>query len=176
MAVRHAIADKRPQAYGWVQQLLPDGDDALADVSSACGDLVVKLRALAIDTTAIEAALKTVAIHDAQIQQQFGLINNAAAQIKAVNDMAYVQRTINIITKEMNITSISPVAIFDAARIGPNSVGPYRGTRYAVGGGVRFTLVSTVSVTAGYAFNLHRRPGEGAGAFFFTLTTRNLFE
>ena len=45
-----------------------------------------------------------------------------------------------------------------------------------VRGGVRFTLVSTVSFTLGYAANPHSRPNEGPGAFFFSLTTRNLFE
>jgi hypothetical protein len=41
------------------------------------------------------------------------------------------------------------------------------GTRYAVGGGIRLTLVSTVSVTATYAVNPQRRPGEGSGAGLF---------
>ena len=44
------------------------------------------------------------------------------------------------------------------------------------GGGIRLTLVSTVSFTAGYAVNVHPHPGEGTGAFFFSLTSRNLFQ
>ena len=50
-----------------------------------------------------------------------------------------MDKTLNFITKEMNITSISPLFIFDVAKIGPASPS-FGGTRYAVGGGIRFTL------------------------------------
>jgi hypothetical protein len=83
---------------------------------------------------------------------------------------------LDVITKQMSITSISPVFVFDAARLGPQPVGPYAGNRYGVGGGIRLTLLSTISFTTGYAVNVNPRPGEGTGAFFFSLTSRNLFQ
>jgi hypothetical protein len=43
-------------------------------------------------------------------------------------------------------------------------------------GGVRFTLVSSVSVTAGYAWNPTHKLGEGQGAFFFAMKFHDLFE
>jgi len=169
--VRHARDDKPVQAYGWAQELLPDGSSSLADAVSACGtDLNETLNdpAIASASSGLDAAAQ-------QLQTRFGLIDQDAASAKAAADMSYVRRTLDIILKEMNIASISPVFMFDAAHIGPATSGPYSGTRYGSGGGIRFSLVSTVSFTAGYAWNLNRHPGEGAGALFFSLSTRSLF-
>jgi hypothetical protein len=48
------------------------------------------------------------------------------------------------------------------------------GVRYAMGGGLRMTLIN-FDVTAGYSWNLHRRAGEGKGAFVLTMDISNLF-
>ena len=66
--------------------------------------------------------------------------------------------------------------IFDGAHLGPAVTDPYGGNRFAVGGGVRFSLASTVNMTLTYAVNPQRRPGEGSGALVFALTMRNLFD
>lgn len=88
--------------------------------------------------------------------------------------MAFVHRTLETLIKEVNIYSISPVAVFDVAHIGP-ATGGLGGTRYGPGGGIRFWLVSTFNFTLGYAWNPQHRPGEGPGAIFFSLETRDLF-
>ena len=60
---------------------------------------------------------------------------------------------------------MSPVFVFDAATVGPAQPGmPV--WRYGVGGGVRFTVLSSVRFTLGYAVNVGRRAGEGPGALF----------
>jgi hypothetical protein len=81
---------------------------------------------------------------------------------------------LNTLFKEVNVFSISPVAVLDVARIGPeqNSFG---GWRYGPGGGVRLGLVSAVNFTVGYAWNLKQRQGEGPGAVFFSIGMRDLF-
>jgi hypothetical protein len=68
------------------------------------------------------------------------------------------------------------VFAFDVAHIGPTGEDPHDGNRFAVGGGIRLTLVSTLNLTLTYAVNPQRRPGEGSGALFFALTMRNLFD
>lgn len=170
--VQHAIADKPVQAYGSVQELLPDGDGALADAVSACGtDLNGSLN----DTTIASAATALSAVAG-NLQAEMASIDQQAAANKASSDMSYVRRTLGTILKEMNVASLSPVLAFDVAHLGPAGSAAYEGTRYGVGGGIRFSLVSTASFTIGYSRNPNPRPGEGTGAFFFSFTTRNLFE
>ncbi len=70
----------------------------------------------------------------------------------------------------MNIYSIAPVAIFDVARVWPTNTT----TRYALGGGVRLSLVN-MNFTLGYAANPKRQSGEGPGALFVSLDVSDLF-
>jgi hypothetical protein len=71
---------------------------------------------------------------------------------------------------ELNIYSISPVAIVDAARVWP--VG--EGVHYGVGPGLRLSLVNA-NFTVGYGFNLRRSDRESIGAIFFKLDVTSLF-
>jgi hypothetical protein len=168
--VKRARAGKPLSAYGYVQELLPDGVASLADVVSACGsDLNGTLK-----DPAIQSASGEVDAVAHRVQTTFGLIDQDAASTRAAADMSYVRRTLDIILKEVNITAVSPVFVFDAARIGPGGNGPYTGTRYGTGGGVRFSLASTASFTAGYAWNVTRHAGEAPGAIFFSFDIRNL--
>lgn len=86
-----------------------------------------------------------------------------------------MERTVNTLVDEVNFASLSPVATFDAARIGPQPAGAGGGVRYALGGGIRLTLVDSVRFTAGYAFYPDPRPWEGRGAAFFQLDVVSLF-
>ena len=63
---------------------------------------------------------------------------------------------------------------FDAARIGPAVAPGFGKVHYAVGPGVRFSLV-TLDFTAGYAFNLNRQPNERRGSLMFSMTISDLF-
>jgi hypothetical protein len=155
------------RAYGYVIELLPDGGDALVDVVSVC-------KSGATDPSVIAAA-DDLDRSRTDLETAFGAIDQAAATRKAKNDLAPVTRTLDTIIEDLNISSLSPLFVFDAARIGPESAGRYSGTRYGVGGGVRFSLVDTVSLSVGYAANLHRRPEESRGAFFFSFSNRSLF-
>jgi len=168
--VKKAQKAKPVSAYGYVQELLPDGIAALAAVVSACGgDLNSALK-----DPAIRSSSSDVDAVAHQLQTGFALIDQEAASAKAAADMGYVKRTLDIILKEVNIASISPVFVFDAAHIGPAGAGPYTGTRYGTGGGVRFSLASTASFTAGYSWNVTRHAGEAPGAVFFSFGIRNL--
>ena len=95
----------------------------------------------------------------------------AAAQ--ATKDMARPREVIDTLRYEVNQRSFSLVAIFDSCSLWPDPLG----TRYAIGGGGRFSLFN-LNFTAGYAFNPQPRRvfGQGRGALFFSLSYTNLFQ
>jgi len=169
--LQHLKDDKPISAYGYVADLLPDGDNSIADVLAKCRPLADAASAPSIKTAADEFDSASAAI-PAENQK----IDVAGATSRANADTKFVKRTLDIITNQMTITSVSPVFVFDVARLGPNPSGASFGNRYAVGGGLRVTLLSTVSFTIGYAANVHPRPGEGKGALFLSFTTRNILE
>jgi hypothetical protein len=177
MAATHAAADKPAQAYGWVEEMLPDGNNALVKVASRCGEhLADALRRAGVPVDSLVSASNAVQTSASFVERRFADIDQKSSAKRAADDLAYAQHAIDIILTQLNITSISPVFVFDVARLAPAGDDPYGGDRYAVGGGLRFTLASTVSMTVTYAANPRRRPGEGSGALVFSLTTRNLFD
>jgi len=176
-AADHAAADKPAQAYGWVNEMLPEGDNALAEVVSSCGvDLVAALRGAGAASGDLEAASTDLRTMSSAIEMRFAAIDNDKWSTRASADLAYAQRALDVILNQLNITSVSPVLVFDAAHLGPAGADPYNGTRYAIGGGIRLTLASTVNMTLTYAANPRRRADEGSGAVVFALTMRNLFD
>jgi hypothetical protein len=157
--------------------MLPEGDNALAEVVSSCGvDLVAALRGAGAASGDLEAASTDLRTMSSAIEMRFAAIDNDKWSTRASADLAYAQRALDVILNQLNITSVSPVLVFDAAHLGPAGADPYNGTRYAIGGGIRLTLASTVNMTLTYAANPRRRADEGSGAVVFALTMRNLFD
>ncbi|MGH9838296.1 MAG: hypothetical protein ACREEM_05895 [Blastocatellia bacterium] len=97
-------------------------------------------------------------------------LNLNAAESRAREDMQTVDRVLASFLREWNLVSISPVAVFDIARIWPDKYG----TRYGIGGGVRLS-VANFNVTVGYSFNPDPKPREGRGALFFSMDVTELF-
>ncbi len=95
-----------------------------------------------------------------------------AAMARAKKDLERPREVIDTLRHETNRYSISVVGIADAGRVWPDRYG----TRYALGGGARFSLVN-VNFTLGYAVNPQprRELGQGRGALFFSVTYTNLF-
>jgi hypothetical protein len=91
---------------------------------------------------------------------------------RAKADMARPREVIDTLRHEANRFSFSLVALVDAGRIWPDP----DGTRYAIGGGGRISVVN-VNLNLGYAFNPHpiTSLGQGRGAVFISLTYTNLF-
>jgi hypothetical protein len=147
----------------------PD-DDQLLNVKQACEtDLngVLKEASITSATSRVET-LRT------QMLAEFNQIDKAQAEKKAVADMAFTRRTLNTLFNDVNIYSISPVFVFDVARIGPRN-DAFDGTRYGPGAGIRFELATTAHFTFGYAWNVKQGPGEGRGNIFFAIGVRDLF-
>jgi hypothetical protein len=158
--------------YGLVMFILSDdpAEVQLLKVNQTCG---TDLNA-AIEDPAVAAAATRVATLRTEMLAGFNQIDQAAAGQKAIDDMKFTRRTLNTLFNDVNIYSISPVFVFDVARIGPASNG-LGGTRYGPGGGIRFELASVAHFTLGYAWNVNRGPGEGRGNVFFTIGVRDLF-
>jgi hypothetical protein len=169
--ITNAISTSRVP-YGSIAEVLsedPD-DDQLLNVRQACAtDLngAINDASLAAATTRVET-LRT------QLTAEFNQIDTKKAGKKAKDDMAFTRRTLNTLFNDVNIYSISPVFVFDVARIGPRN-GVFGGTRYGPGAGIRFELATTAHFTFGYAWNVNQGPGEGRGNIFFGIGVRDLF-
>jgi hypothetical protein len=107
---------------------------------------------------------------------QSAIVNDLAevdvnkAEARATRDLSAAKPMLNAFLHELNLIAISPVVIFDAARLWPDP----EGMRYGVGGGIRVTVV-TLNLTLGYAVNPNPRFQEGRGALFFSMKVANLF-
>jgi len=169
--IKDAIKSRTP--YGTIQEVLsedPDDDDQLMNVQQTCeADLngVLKDASLTSATNHVETLRK-------QLTPEFNQIDTKKAEKKAKDDMAFTRRTLNTLFHDVNIYSISPVFVFDMARIGPRN-GAFAGTRYGPGAGIRFELATTAHFTFGYAWNVKQGPGEGRGNIFFAIGVRDLF-
>ncbi len=174
-ALRRMASAITPQAadqYGLVMFLLSDDPDEiqLLNVTQACGrDLNG-----AINDAAVGAASDRVGSLRTSMVAEFSKIDQNFAAKKAAADMAFTRRTLNTLFNDVNIYSLSPVFVFDVARIGPAG-GPLGGVRYGPGGGLRFELATVAHFTLGYAWNVRRGPDEGRGNVFFSIGIRDLF-
>ncbi|MFN2533213.1 MAG: hypothetical protein ABR555_18170 [Pyrinomonadaceae bacterium] len=107
----------------------------------------------------------------------FADVNQSAAAANAHREahrvMVYPRRVFEELTHEANLIAVSPLFVFDAARLGQR--GGRRGdVRYALGGGMRLSVVS-LDVAAGYAMNPNRKPWEPRGAVVFSMAVSHLF-
>ena len=167
-----AISPQGADPYGLIASVLSEDPDEiqLLKVTEACErDLNSSLQ----DET-VRAATTRVETLRKSLIAEFNQIDEAKSEKKASEDMAFTRRTLKTLFNDVNIYSISPVFVFDVARIGPRS-GSIGGTRYGPGGGIRLELATTAHFTLGYAWNVKRGPGEGRGNLFFAIGVRDLF-
>ena len=101
-------------------------------------------------------------------------LDRGIAKDKAKADMKLPGAVLNQFLNELNLMSVSPAVLLDAARLGPREGAFQAGFRYGLGPAVRFSLVN-VNLTVGYSFNLWRKPWEGRGALSVSLSMGDLF-
>jgi len=92
----------------------------------------------------------------------------------AQSDVRFVRGVVDRFFHEINLTSVAPVLMLDAARLGPSVPGE-PAWRYGIGAGLRFSLVNSVRVTLGYSVNPQPRAGERSGALNLSLDFVDLF-
>ena len=165
-----ALQSKGAAQYGDVSTLLTanETEDRLNKVRSAC----VQALNRQINDATVGAAGERVEQIQAAMERDFSLIDQTAASKQAESEMSYVKRILNSILYEMNFLSLGPFFMFDVAHLGPADA--KLGTRYGIGGGLRFTLVSQVDFNIGYAANPKRIAGERPGAFSFSMRFKDL--
>ncbi|HEX5605190.1 MAG TPA: hypothetical protein VFY96_01670 [Candidatus Binatia bacterium] len=168
--VQAAAQSKGAAQYGDVSTLLTvnETEDRLNKVRSAC---LEGLNSQLQDVQIAAAADSLEEIHS-RMEKEFAQIDQSAASKQAESEMSYGKRTLNSILYEMNFLSLGPILLFDVARMSP--AGSKLGTRYGIGGGLRFTLISHVDFTIGYAANPKRITGQPPGAFFFSMRFKDL--
>ena len=148
----------------------------LAEVNRYVNELQQPLAAagLAAEAQNLLTAARELPSLERAIREGLKRVTVSEIERKANQDVAYTSRILDVTFRELNLLAISPVAMFDVARIGGRSVSGFGGTRYGVGGGIRVSVVS-LDLTAGYSWNPQRRAGEGRGAFVFSLDVSDLF-
>ena len=96
----------------------------------------------------------------------------AEALTKSNRDMKDIDSLLAYVAEQANIFAVKPLFMFDAARINVPALN--NRTRFAVGGGLQFTIV-TARFEAGYMHTVRPLPAESRGNFVFGLYFQNLF-
>ena len=95
------------------------------------------------------------------------------AEARARKELAFARRVVDSLLHQVNIVSVSPLAMFDVAKFGW-SEGTPSSVRYSAGPGIRLTLVN-VNFSVGYSFNIHRVSNAPRGALLFQFSVSDLF-
>jgi hypothetical protein len=108
----------------------------------------------------------SAAVRDAQARMRtsLSLIDERETTARAREALQPARNVLDRFFHELTLASVAPIALFDVARLGRSD----SGFRYAVGAGVRFSLVSAMHLTTVYAVNPDRRPGERRGTLLFS--------
>jgi hypothetical protein len=173
--------------------------DPRADLSDRLNDMtkltvgIGKLVPPQIDSTVAAAAELSTALKNGGETDAAQAIDDASvllrqdlpslvAQVKAIQIPAaerwareqntYFTRALDVAFREMTLTGVRFVGAVDVARLRSDT--SEIGTRYGLGAGVQFNIV-TFQVTMGYSFNPDRRESESLGAFFFLMEVADLF-
>jgi hypothetical protein len=122
----------------------------------------------------INAALNDVQAAAAPLRAVYARFDPTRATHLAKSDLVFARRVVHRLFHEINLASVAPVLMLDAARLAP-SVPGQSAWRYGIGAGVRVSLVDSVRFTLGYSVNPDPRPGERSGALTFSLAVVDLF-
>jgi hypothetical protein len=170
--VKSAIEPMGSDPYGLIASLLSDDPDEiqLLKVNQACE----KDLNAALGDSDIASASGSVDSLRSGLLSEFNAIDQRLAESRARADMVFTRRTLKTLFNEVNIYSVSPVFVFDVAKISRERAG-LGGIRYGPGAGIRLELATVANLTAGYAWNVRQGPGEGRGTVFFSIGVRDLF-
>ena len=110
-----------------------------------------------------------------RVRSAFNKIRIPPAEVTANKTVSYVSRILGVFFRETNIVAVSPVFMFDAARLRVNDRPDTDRFRYGVGSGMRFSLIN-IDFTAGYSLNPNRHLHDPRGAFVFRMDINDLFK
>ena len=116
---------------------------------------------------------KLLVVQD-KLKLHFRKIEIPIAESRAKPNVDYVGKVLGALFKEVNLLSISPFAMLDAARLGIANRQAGNAFQRGLGAGIRLSLIN-FDVYAGYSFNLNRQLNDKKGAFVFTIDITDLF-
>ena len=131
-------------------------------------------RGLEALATQLDADVSEALIIQKNVKAAYGKLRVPTAEAKANETVTYVGRVLEVFFREANLVAVSPVVMFDAARLRVLDAPDTNRFRYGIGAGMRFTLIN-VDFTAGYSFNPNRRLAEPRGAFVLRMDINDLF-
>jgi hypothetical protein len=181
---------EKPNLPSKLDDLLIDEGDCKPTPSLSCSlattvrfrleDLAVLLDSAHMQTDAAVARADAATILQAQKDIKVRINGDPSSGVKGIDlsladkmaddDTKVVKAALDAFVKELNVVAVSPVAVFDVARVWPDPAG----TRYGAGCGVRLSIFN-FNTTVGYAFNLKHHAGDGRGAFFFSMDFTDIF-
>lgn len=124
--------------------------------------------------TQLDADVSEALIIQKNVKAAYGKLRVPKAEATANETVTYVGRVLQVFFREANLVAVSPVVMFDAARLRVRDVPDTKRFRYGLGAGMRFSLIN-VDFTAGYSFNPNRRLTEPRGAFVLRMDINDLF-
>ena len=131
-------------------------------------------RGLAAVATQLDADVTEAVMIQKNVKAAYDKLRVPKAEEKANETVTYVGRVLEVFFREANLVAVSPVVMFDAARLRVRDAPDTDRFRYGIGAGMRFSLIN-VDFTAGYSFNPNRRPTEPRGAFVLRMDINDLF-
>lgn len=131
-------------------------------------------RGLSALKSQLNADVREAQIIQKNVKSAYAKMRPPAAEAEANETVSYVGRVLGVFFREANLVAVSPVLMFDAARLRVAEVPDTNRFRYGIGGGVRFSLIN-VDFTAGYSINPNRRLNEPRGALVLRMDINDLF-
>lgn len=178
------LAQQRPDNYWDICEIVSDLIGPIAkSAQTDAMDLSDLFEAITGDRGAI-ASCREKGMTKMEIDSVFGRIQRLSSELEmayesrpelleatreAVSDFDLSERAIDTFVDEMNLVALSPLFLFDIARIGPQTDASGGGWRYAAGAGLRLGLASYLNFDFGYALNPNPTSWEGRGALFAEL-------
>ena len=126
-------------------------------------------------STQVAKDLTEVRQIQSKARKAFNKLKVPKAEATANQTVSYVGRILGVFFRETNIVAVSPVVMFDAARLRIDNLPDTNRFRYGIGSGLRFSLIN-VDFTAGYSFNPSRHLNEPRGAFVLRMDINDVFK
>ncbi|MGB7923472.1 MAG: hypothetical protein WCF57_09525 [Pyrinomonadaceae bacterium] len=161
----------RPELCNVIKSL----DELLKDKDTATGekDPVLAAEQSNIEGLKSELQISFDKMYTAYVRFRTSRTGLLLAQEKAESDLRFVRSTIKNLVTEVNLASLGPVFMFDAARLRAGEPGRAGDFRYGIGAGVRAEFFG-VGITFGYSFNPERRFDERRGSVVFAFDVSDL--
>ncbi len=155
--------------FGGLVSYLTGLDESVRDLRQPLNE-----RGLASLATQLDADVREALTIQKRVRSAYGKLRVPKAEVKANETVSYVGNVLGVFFREANLVAVSPVLMFDAAKLRVTGDPSTDRFRYGIGAGIRFSLIN-VDFTAGYSFNPTRQLNEPRGALVLRMDINDLF-